>query len=133
MSELTVQYLVLERCDPARNMARFYVLTIEPTLFGDTALVREWGRLGQRGRRRLDLFAGRVQAIEALEAWLVRKARRGYVRRNSTASPFEPIPRSAGRGFSAVSGFCSCMSRRFPLKTNRRDLAPLAPGNSASV
>ncbi|WP_461324638.1 WGR domain-containing protein [Bradyrhizobium diazoefficiens] len=26
-------------------MARFYVLTIEPTLFGDTALVREWGRL----------------------------------------------------------------------------------------
>src|SRR2546430_13587584 len=43
MSELTVQYLVLERRDPARNMARFYVLTIEPTLFGDTALVREWG------------------------------------------------------------------------------------------
>ncbi|MFC4842444.1 MULTISPECIES: WGR domain-containing protein [Bradyrhizobium] len=56
MSELTVQYLVLERRDPARNMARFYVLTIEPTLFGDTALVREWGRLGGRGRRRLDLF-----------------------------------------------------------------------------
>ncbi|MGY4437513.1 WGR domain-containing protein [Bradyrhizobium sp. LM2.3] len=45
MSELTVQYLVLERRDPARNMARFYVLTIEPTLFGDTALVREWGRV----------------------------------------------------------------------------------------
>ena len=36
MSELTVQYLVLERRDPARNMARFYVLTIEPTLFGAT-------------------------------------------------------------------------------------------------
>ena len=29
-----VQLLVLERRDPARNMARFYVLTIEPTLFG---------------------------------------------------------------------------------------------------
>lgn len=82
MSELTVQYLVLERRDPARNMARYYVLTIEPTLFGDTALVREWGRLGQRGRRRLDLFAGPVQAVEALESWLARKARRGYVRRN---------------------------------------------------
>ncbi|WP_346658164.1 WGR domain-containing protein [Bradyrhizobium sp. 138] len=48
MSGLTVQYLVLEPCDPARNMARFYVLTIEPPLFGDTALLREWGRLGQR-------------------------------------------------------------------------------------
>lgn len=79
MSELTVPYLVLQRCDQARNMARFYVLTIEPTLFGDTALVREWGRLGHRGRRRMDLFAGRVQAVEALEAWLVRKRRRGYV------------------------------------------------------
>lgn len=73
MSEITVPYLVLQRCDPASNMARFYVLTIEPTLFGDTALVREWGRLGQRGRRRMDLFAGRVQAVEALEAWLIRK------------------------------------------------------------
>ena len=97
MSELTVQYLVLERCDPDRNMARFYVLTIEPTLFGDTALVREWGRLGQRGRRRLDLFAGRVQAVEALEAWLVRKARRGYVRRNSTASVNRPVHREMAR------------------------------------
>ncbi|MBP1299933.1 WGR domain-containing protein [Bradyrhizobium elkanii] len=85
MSKLTVPYLVLQRCDPARNMARFYVLTIEPTLFGDTALVREWGRLGQRGRRRMDLFAGRVQAIEALEAWLARKTRRGYV-------PKSPVP-----------------------------------------
>jgi predicted DNA-binding WGR domain protein len=95
MSELTVQYLVLERCDPARNMARFYVL--RSSLFGDTALVREWGRLGQRGRRRLDLFAGRVQAVEALEAWLVRKARRGYIRRNSTASVNRPVHREMVR------------------------------------
>ncbi|WP_347337220.1 WGR domain-containing protein [Bradyrhizobium centrolobii] len=64
-------------------MARFYVLTIEPTLFGDTALVREWGRLGGRGRRQLDLFDGLVQAVEALESWLRRKTRCGYVQRHS--------------------------------------------------
>lgn len=57
--------------------------------------MREWGRLGQRDRRRLDLFAGRVQAVEALEAWLVRKARRGYVRRNSTASVNRPVHRES--------------------------------------
>jgi predicted DNA-binding WGR domain protein len=49
MSQDTIQYLVLDRCDPSCNMARYYVLSIEPSLFGDTTLLREWGRLG-RGR-----------------------------------------------------------------------------------
>jgi predicted DNA-binding WGR domain protein len=70
--------LVLERRDPRLNMARFYVLAIEPTLFGDVALVREWGRIGSRGRRRLDLFVDAACAAEALDLWLVRKRRRGY-------------------------------------------------------
>jgi|RhiMethySRZTD1v2_1073278.scaffolds.fasta_scaffold1553572_2 predicted DNA-binding WGR domain protein len=73
-----VQLLVFERHDPARNMARFYVLSIEPTLFGDAALVREWGRLGTRGRRRLDLFREEAAAREALDVWLARKLQRGY-------------------------------------------------------
>lgn len=74
----SVQLLVLERRDSAANMARFYVLSLEETLFGDTALVREWGRLGTAGRRRLDLYEARAQASEALESWLTRKMRRGY-------------------------------------------------------
>ena len=61
-----------------RGMARFYVLTIEPTLFGDVALVREWGRLGKQGRRRLDLFREEAAAREALDVWLARKLQRGY-------------------------------------------------------
>jgi predicted DNA-binding WGR domain protein len=73
-----LQMLVLERRDPGRNMARYYVLAIEPTLFGDMALVREWGRLGCRGRRRLDLHSDAGAAAEALEAWFNRKRLRGY-------------------------------------------------------
>lgn len=73
-----IQLLVLEHRDPAQNMARFYVLSIESTLFGDAALVREWGRLGARGRRRLDLYREYAAASEALETWLGRKIRRGY-------------------------------------------------------
>ena len=74
-----LQLLVLERREPAQNMARFYVLSLEPTLFGDdVAPVREWGRLGRQGRRRLDLYADAVLASEALEIWLERKIRRGY-------------------------------------------------------
>ena len=73
-----LQMLVLERRNAGRNMARFYVLAIEPTLFGEMALVRESGRIGSMGRRRLDLYPNRASAAESLDAWLVRKARRGY-------------------------------------------------------
>jgi predicted DNA-binding WGR domain protein len=77
----TVPYIVLERRDPTRNMARYYVLSLEPSLFGDTALVRQWGRLGHSGRQRIDLFRQRAHAVETLEAWFARKTRRGYVAR----------------------------------------------------
>lgn len=73
-----LQMLVLDRTDPQRNMARFYVLAVEPTLFGEAALVREWGRVGSNGRRRLDLYPNAGEAAEALEDWLLRKSRRGY-------------------------------------------------------
>jgi predicted DNA-binding WGR domain protein len=81
MSIETVPYVVLERRDPTRNMARFYVLSLEPSLFGDTALVRQWGRLGQSGRQRIDLFRQRALAVETLETWFARKQRRGYTQR----------------------------------------------------
>ena len=54
-----LQVLVLERVDRAKNMARFYVLSIEPTLFEDLALVRRWGRIGSAGRERIDLHPSR--------------------------------------------------------------------------
>ena len=38
-----LQVLVLDRVDRAKNMARYYVLSIEPTLFEEFTLVRRWG------------------------------------------------------------------------------------------
>ena len=70
--------VVLRRRDCACNLARFYVLAVEPSLFGDAALVRAWGRIGSLGRQRLDLYTSADEAGEALEAWLARKTRRGY-------------------------------------------------------
>lgn len=70
--------IVLERRDCALNVARFYVLAIEPSLFGDAALVRAWGRIGALGRQHLDLYASADETGEALENWLARKTRRGY-------------------------------------------------------
>ena len=70
--------LHLQRRDAARNMARFYRLSLEPSLFGDAVLVREWGRIGTRGRRRLDLFADVAAAREAFRRLARAKLRRGY-------------------------------------------------------
>ena len=39
------------KIDPAKTMRRFYRLSVEPTLFGDFALVREWGRVGAKAGR----------------------------------------------------------------------------------
>ena len=75
-----LQVLVLERVDRAKNMARFYVLSIEPTLFEDLALVRRWGRIGSAGRQRIDLHPSPIAQIE-LKKWLDRKRRHGYLLR----------------------------------------------------
>lgn len=70
--------ILLQRQDCSFNAARFYVLAIEPSLFGEAVLVRAWGRIGSLGRQRLDLYASAGEAAEALENWLARKTRRGY-------------------------------------------------------
>jgi predicted DNA-binding WGR domain protein len=68
----------LTRTDPAHNMARFYALHLAPTLFGEWSLVREWGRIGQGGTVRQELFAGRAEAEQAFVRILEHKRRRGY-------------------------------------------------------
>jgi predicted DNA-binding WGR domain protein len=73
-----VQLLVLDRIDDARNIARFYVLAIEPTLFAEVSLVREWGRLGANGRRRIELHPNQIAAKTALGKWLRKKMKKGY-------------------------------------------------------
>jgi predicted DNA-binding WGR domain protein len=79
MAQETIQYLVLHRRDPDRNMARYYVLSIEPSLFKSLAFTREWGRIGRSGQKRVEFHDGHIEAMEALEIWLERKQRRGYV------------------------------------------------------
>lgn len=73
-----IRIWILKRYDPPLNMARFYVVAIEPTLFGDTALLRQWGRIGTQGCERRDLYPSEDLAREALETWLRRKTARGY-------------------------------------------------------
>ena len=44
--------ITLTRIDHARRMARFYVLDVQPDLFGQWCFIREWGRIGRSGQLR---------------------------------------------------------------------------------
>lgn len=71
----------LERIDPTAGMARFYAVMVVPTLFGDFAVVREWGRIGQGGTVRGTDYGSESDALMATSAVVTVKQRRGYVAR----------------------------------------------------
>ena len=68
----------LIRVRPDRNEFRFYRLEIWPDLFGRALLLRQWGRIGTEGRRRLDPHPDPGAAINALATLARQKRRRGY-------------------------------------------------------
>ena len=70
----------LVRVEPAKGMARYYMAAIWPDLFGGVSLVREWGRLGQPGRLRLDAHPDTAGAQAKLVELVRRKERKGYRR-----------------------------------------------------
>ena len=87
----------LRRIDPARHMARFYEISLEPSLFGDLAIVRRWGRIGCRGRFRLDFCDSSDDAYLRIERLLASKRRRGYgPDRNGQMRPFAGTKASEG-------------------------------------
>ena len=76
--ELFPTDVYLRRIDPKRNMFRFYSLTVQPTLFGDWALVRKWGRIGSLGSMRIELHGSVREAINEAIQINRSKLRRGY-------------------------------------------------------
>ncbi|WP_377829298.1 WGR domain-containing protein [Bradyrhizobium lupini] len=70
--------LVLNRADERSNMARFYKLDIQPTLFGEWSVVREWGRIGRAGTVRIEVYPTRGKADLALILKWAEKRRPGY-------------------------------------------------------
>lgn len=73
---------VLERIVPTENKKRFYSICIVPGLFGDWALMREWGRIGQSGTVRSDWYDEKLAAQAAATDLFRSKCARGYVERN---------------------------------------------------
>ena len=68
----------LEKHDPTKNQARFYNMVLLPNLFGEWTLYREWGRIGQGGKVRMEWFGSEDEAKSALTTLEAAKRRRGY-------------------------------------------------------
>ena len=68
----------LTRIDPDRNMSRYYQLHIQPSLFGDCDLVREWGRIGSPGTIRTAIYPTLATATAALAEAVKQRHKRGY-------------------------------------------------------
>ena len=76
-----IQYLVLDWHASSCNMARYDVLSIERSPFGETTLTREWRRIRWPDQTRIAFYENHTVAMEALETWLQRKRCRGYILR----------------------------------------------------
>ena len=76
MSDLAPLHLT--RVDAALNMARFYALSAQPTLFGEVAVLRVWGRIGTSGQAMMQTFDDAATAAAALDRLEGQKRRRGY-------------------------------------------------------
>ncbi len=70
-----VQFVSL---DPAKNRARFYLLSWQASLIGDTTLVCRWGRLGTHGRTRVIVVPEGAVVQATIERLIKRRLRRGY-------------------------------------------------------
>jgi len=70
--------LYVERTEPSRNMARYYAMSIEPTLFGTACLTRRWGRIGRMGQEKVHHFWQEEDAVHLFLDLLRQKRARGY-------------------------------------------------------
>ena len=78
MTDLEFPHVDLVRIVPSENMKRFYGIALQPTLFGEVAVVRSWGRIGTRGRAMAVTYQTAEQAAEAFAELDRQKRRRGY-------------------------------------------------------
>jgi predicted DNA-binding WGR domain protein len=71
----------LTRTDPTRNINRFYVVDITPTLFGEWAVLREWGRRGSPGYHAVEQLSTAREAHADEQRTIKRRLQRGYAAR----------------------------------------------------
>lgn len=78
MSNKQTRPVHLHRIDQSQNMRRFYLLAIQPTLFGGASVIRNWGRIGTEGQSMITTFDVTADAMVELTRIERSKRNRGY-------------------------------------------------------
>jgi predicted DNA-binding WGR domain protein len=66
------------RIDPAKNISRFWLARVTPTLLGGWSLLREWGRIGSPGTVQSQTFDLEEEARRAEQRGIRRRELHGY-------------------------------------------------------
>ncbi len=75
----------MTRIDREKNMARWYEIDVQPTLFGEYTVERHWGRIGYSGQSKTFWLNDEPTADQMPKSVSAIKARRGYVTTRSMA------------------------------------------------
>lgn len=70
------------RDDPTKHISRFYRVEISANLFQEFSVLREWGRVGCKGRQIIRLFPDLLSASLAADTIRKTNLRRGYLKAN---------------------------------------------------
>lgn len=70
--------LELRQIDPARGRARRYHLARSRSLFGESAILITWGRIGRPARVRIETFTNEAKAKARWQELLTRRRAHGY-------------------------------------------------------
>ena len=71
--------ITLRRVDAEKHVSRFYRLDVQPDLFGQWSLLREWGRIGSPGTMFVQSFPTQDEADAACARLCRLKERKGYL------------------------------------------------------
>jgi predicted DNA-binding WGR domain protein len=70
--------MIFYRIDTARNVRRFWLSHVTPTLLGGWSLIREWGRIGSPGRVQARSFESEDEARRAERQGIRKRELHGY-------------------------------------------------------
>ena len=101
------------RIDAAKNIRRFWLSVVTPTMFGGWSVLREWGRIGSPGRVQFRTFDSEEEAQRAEQQGIKKRQRHGYHETQDVGARWSEV--------MARGGSIQSTEKRSQIKSKNRD------------